>query len=287
MKNTLLNNLWKIYHRPDRPEPFSGDSDLFWSDPDFSERILEQHLDDSNGAASRPANERAAQLVWLWDKLGLQPAQHVFDVTCGPGLFAVELARYGCTVTGIDFSPASIDYAQDLVIAEGMADKCHFVEQDIRKMDYSGANFDAAILLYGQLAVFRREEAQAILEKIAQALKPGARLCLELLDQAKVDKTDSSWWFTDDSGLWDDAPYLHLGERFWFPEDESSIERYQIIHLTTGELTKIHISDQTYAVETMISMLHRAGFSHVDIYMAWDQLPVIDAEEWVAYVATK
>ena len=286
-QGNLLETLWKIYNRPERPEPFTEGSDLFWSDPSFSERILEQHLDDSNGAASRPAGERTAQIDWLWANLGLQPGMHLFDVTCGPGLYAVELARRGCTVAGIDFSPASIDYAQDLAVTEGVAHRCHFVEQDIRTMDYSGANFDAAILLYGQLAVFRQEEAQAILDNIALALKPGARLCLELLDQDKVDKTNTSWWFTDDSGLWDDEPYLHLGERFWFPDQEASIERYQIIHLATGQLTKIYISDQTYATATMAQMLRQAGFAQVNIYPNWDNLPLPDAAEWVAYVATK
>lgn len=288
MKNdTLLETLWNIYRRPDRPIPFTGDSDLFWRDPDFSERILDLHLDGSNGAATRPADERTAQINWLWDKLNLQPGMHLFDVTCGPGLYAVEFARRGCLVTGVDFSPTSIDYAKNLVVTEEVADCCTFVEQDIRLMDYSGADFDAAMLLYGQLAVFRRDEAQSILDEIAQALKPGARLCLELLDQEQVDKTDSSWWFTDDSGLWDDSPYLHLGERFWFPEKEASIERYQIIHLATGQLTKIHISDQTYATDTMAQMLQQAGFSKVEIYLTWDNLLLPDAEEWVAYIATK
>ncbi|MGD2049604.1 MAG: methyltransferase domain-containing protein [Chloroflexota bacterium] len=48
---------------------------------------------------------------WLWSKLALKLGAQVLDVTCGPGLYAVELASRGCLVTGIDFSPASIVYA--------------------------------------------------------------------------------------------------------------------------------------------------------------------------------
>lgn len=286
-KDSLNEALWQIYQRPPRPEPFSRNSDRFWLDPNFSERILQQHLDESHGAASRPADERAAQIAWLQDKLRLQPGRHLFDVTCGPGLFAVEFARRGCRVTGVDFAPVSIGYAADLALTAGVTDRCTFVEEDIRRMDFAGAAFDAAILLYGQLAVFPPDEAKAVLTRIAQALRPGALLCLELLNADRVDKTDSSWWFTDDSGLWDDRPYLHLGERFWFPEQEASLERYQIVHLETGELSEIQISDQTYSIERMVAMLNQAGFEEVEIYPDWDGLPLEDAAEWVAYLARK
>jgi ubiquinone/menaquinone biosynthesis C-methylase UbiE len=286
-KARLSDTLWQVYHRAPRPEPFNQDSDKFWTTPALAERILHQHLDDTHGAASRPVAERAAQVAWLQDKLRLQPGQHLFDVTCGPGLFAVEFAKRGCRVTGIDFAPLSIAFAADLALTAGVADRCTFIEQDIRHMNFAGATFDAAILLYGQLAVFPPVEAQAILTKIAQTLKPGAHLCLELLNADRVDKTDSAWWFTDDSGLWDDSPYLHLGERFWFSEHEASIERYQIVHLETGELSEVQISDQTYSSERMAGMLSQAGFEEVKTYTDWDGLPLEDASEWVVYVARK
>ena len=83
-------------------------------------------------------------------------------------------------------------------------------------MDLAGADFDAAIFLYGQLAIFTKAEAQALLRQLAPCTKPGGKLCVELLNQERVDKTRSNWWFTDDKGLWGDRPFLHLGERFWY-----------------------------------------------------------------------
>ncbi len=286
-RHSLTDTLWKIYRRPNPPLPWAKGSDLFWNDPAFSERILREHLDDTHGAASRETTERAAQIEWLWSKLAMQPEIHLFDITCGPGLYAVEFAHRGCTVTGIDFNPTSIAYAKDLVLIEQVTAKCTFIEQDIRHMNYRGSNFNAAILLYGQLAVFPRAQAQALLTNISQSLKPGGRLCLELLNQAQVDKEDSSWWFTDNAGLWGDGPFLHLGERFWDPDEQVSVERYHIVHLETGQLTQMQMTDQTYATETIIGMLKQAGFSAVTVYPAWGGLPLADAEEWVAYVACK
>jgi ubiquinone/menaquinone biosynthesis C-methylase UbiE len=291
MKNNtnvlLAEALWKIYQRPDGQTPPTEAKNLPWNDPDFSERMLREHLDESHGAATRVAAEQAVQINWLWEKLDLQPGSRLLDVTCGPGLYAVEFGRRGCPVIGIDFSPAAIAYANDLARSERLAAACTFIEQDVREMELTAADFDAALFLYGQLAVFTKAEAQTLLGKIAQALKPGGKLGIELLNQQRVDKTRSEWWFTDDKGLWGDRPFLHLGERFWYEEEEMSVERFYIVHLESGELTEITLSDQTYSVEMMSHMIRQAGFSSVDVYEAWDHQPLYDADEWIVYVARK
>ncbi len=283
----LRDGLWRIYRRVERPLPWSEGGNLPWDDPAFSARMLREHLDESHGAASRQLTDRQAQIEWLWAKLGLQKGQRLLDITCGPGLYAVELARRGLLVTGVDFGPAAITYARELAAEQGVNGRCTFIQQDVRQMDMAGQQFDAALFLYGQLAVFTREEAGDLLRQAAQALRPGGRLAVELLDQDNVDKTDSRWWYTDDSGLWGGAPYLHLGERFWHAQERLSLERFLILHLETGQLDEVQLCDQTYAIPEMVALMHDAGFSKVETYPAWDGLPLYDAGEWVVYVAER
>jgi SAM-dependent methyltransferase len=152
-------------------------------------------------------------------------------------------------------------------------------------MRYRRHSFDAALFLYGQLAVFPVHEARHLLEQIAQSLKPGGKLVVELLDQNKVNKEEDSWWFSDDQGLWGNTPFLHLGERFWLEQEAMSIERFHILQLDNGELEEIVLCDQTYAVDEMKQMMIEAGFASVDVYPAWDGLPLYDAAEWIVYVA--
>ena len=285
--HSLADALWRIYRRTERPAPWSEGGNLPWNDPVFSERMLREHLDESHGAASRTTPERTLVLDWLWRALDLQPGKRLLDVTCGPGLYAVELARRGCEVVGVDFGPAAIAHARDLARSQGVSDRCTFIESDARDMDFGQAEFDAALFIYGQLAVFKREEAQDLLTRVAQALKPGDKLVVELLDQNKVDKADTTWWFTDDKGLWGEKPFLHLGERFWNEAEQISTERFYIIHLDTGQLDQVMLCDQTYSVETMTEMMRQAGFSAVQVYSAWGGLPLYDAGEWVVYVANR
>lgn len=285
---TLARALWQIYHRAERPRPWSqSDGNLPWNDPAFSKRMLREHLDQSHGAASRVADEREQQIEWIWQKLGLQPGDHLLDLTCGPGLYAVALAQRGVEVSGVDFSPASIAYARELAGQEGVGDRCEFFEADVRQIELGEGRFDAALFIYGQLAVFSREQARALLEKSARALRPGAGLVVELLAQEKVDKENSNWWFSDDKGLWGDAPFLHLGERFWYEEGKLSCERFYTVHLETGELDEILLCDQTYSIEEVKEMMAATGFAEVDVHPGWDGLPLYDADEWNVYVGRR
>lgn len=283
----LRDTLWKIYRRPLRPEPWRWGGNLPWEDPAFSERMLREHLDEAHGAASRVTEERLLQLDWIWSKTALAPNYAVCDLTCGPGLYAVEFARRDCHVTGVDFGPAAVAHARKLAQNASVEERCTIIQEDIRIVDLPTAAFDLVLLIYGQLAVFTKVEAQQLLNKAANLLKPGGHLVVELLDQDRVDKTSGNWWFTDDQGLWGDEPFLHLGERFWDEDEEVSYERFYLLHLESGEHTEIHLCDQTYAVETMQAMMCEAGFRHVDVYPRWDGLPLYDADEWMVYVAQR
>lgn len=277
----LAAALQRIYDRPQPAVPWRDGANLPWDEPEFSARMLEQHLDQSHGAASRRLPEIRAQVQRIGEWLGLAPGMHLLDVTCGPGLYAAEFARRGVRVTGIDFGPASLAYARKQ--CAGLP--CEFITSDVREMALAGRGFDAAIYLYGQFTVLKPAESADVLRRIHAALKPGAPILLEILDDDRFDKKNSTWWYTDKGRLWGDFPYLHLGERTWDPEQRATVERFHIINLETGEMQVYGLSDQAYTVEQMTAMLHAAGFGHVQARPAWDGLAMKDAGEWVVYVA--
>jgi SAM-dependent methyltransferase len=277
----LAASLRRIYDRPQPPVPWEHGGNLPWDEPSFSERMLREHLDQTHGAASRPAVEIRAQVERMWDWLDLEPGKRLLDVTCGPGLYAAEFARRGLSVTGIDFSPASIAYARDH--CRGLP--CEFVQGDVRDMDFAGREFDAAIYLYGQFTVLQPEESRSVLDRIGQALRAEARLLLEVLDEEQFDKQDDTWWYTDKGGLWGDFPFLHLGERHWDEQQRAAVERFHILNLSTGELQVYGLADQAYTASQVQEMLEGAGFKNVAVRSAWDGLAMRDAHEWIVYTA--
>lgn len=67
------------------------------------------------------------------------------DVGCGSGRYAINLARLGAAVVGIDFSAAMLKLANDYAKEEGVASKVEFVEGDMNRwMDETDQHFDAA-----------------------------------------------------------------------------------------------------------------------------------------------
>lgn len=277
----LASALQRIYDRPQPPVPWRDGANLPWDDPVFSERMLREHLDQSHGAASRRAPEIRALVQVMWEWLGLSSGASLLDMTCGPGLYAVEFARQGIEVTGVDFGPAAVRHARGL--CAGLP--CRFIQADVRAYDPEPDAFDAAIYLYGQFTVLRPDESSRVLTGLRRALRPGAPLLLEILDDGRFDKKDSTWWYTGSGGLWGDDPYLHLGERTWDPERRAAIERFFITNLLSGEMQEYGLSDQAYNNEMMHRMLAAAGFATVEVHPAWDSLALRDAEEWVVYVA--
>ncbi len=91
-----------------RPPLFSVYSvHRLWADDHISSRMLEHHLDPDSDIASRNHAFIRRAASWLVDEFDLV-GRRVLDLGCGPGLYAMELARREVEVTGVDFSNRSI-----------------------------------------------------------------------------------------------------------------------------------------------------------------------------------
>jgi len=134
--------------RPDLDEP--GEA-LFWNDPYISQQMLKAHLDPNTDAASRKPETIGRSVAWIVKKLKLERGSRFLDLGCGPGLYAIRLERGGLDVTGIDFSPSSLEYARLQARQENLS--INYVLQDYLTLDYEGV-FDSACLIYFDLGVF-------------------------------------------------------------------------------------------------------------------------------------
>jgi SAM-dependent methyltransferase len=259
--------------------------DLPWGDPDFSERMLREHLDESHGAASRRPAEIACQVDLLagWMGDALAPGRHVLDVTCGPGLVARELAGRGLQVTGVDIAPAAIRHAREL--CAGLP--CTFVLSDVQAMELPAAAFDAALYLFGQPTVQRPEALGAVLGRIAAALRPGGRIALEILRAERVDRSASTSWSTSSGGLWGDGEHLVLSERDVDPAADAVVERFHVLDVATGELRVYGLADRIVTVEALAAALDRAAMDVVDVHPGWDGADVESGDQFVVVVAER
>lgn len=80
-----------------------------------------------------------------FDRLSGDEIRTVLDIGCGTGRLALDLARCGKKVTGIDFSSSMIEAAQRLKEREG-ATGVEFLYADFLEYGFSGS-FDASVAL--------------------------------------------------------------------------------------------------------------------------------------------
>jgi SAM-dependent methyltransferase len=154
--------LLDLVRRPVMCAPWDEGDNIPWNDPDFSKRMLKEHLSQAHDAASRRIEKIEEQVNWIHHKVLLGRPTQILELGCGPGLYTSRLARRGHTCVGIDYSPASIAYAADCAGQEDL--HCTYRRQDIRQAEY-GAGFGLVMLIYGELNVFRPADARNILDK--------------------------------------------------------------------------------------------------------------------------
>jgi 2-polyprenyl-3-methyl-5-hydroxy-6-metoxy-1,4-benzoquinol methylase len=88
----------------------------------------------------------------------------VLDVGCGPGHYAIELARRGAAeVTGIDFADGMLEIASARAEREGVKDRCRFERADF--LEWNPGNKYEYVILMGFMDYMREPR-----EIIAKAL---------------------------------------------------------------------------------------------------------------------
>jgi SAM-dependent methyltransferase len=217
--------------------------------------------------------------------LGERPTR-ILDLGCGPGFYAHRLAALGHECRGIDFSPASIAYAEQTAQDQALA--CAFEYGDIRTAGYR-AGYGLVMLIFGELNVFRPTDAERILTKAWAALDDGGAILLEPHTFSAVQQLGQmpNTWYSSSSGLFAEQPHLCLQENFWDSERTAATMRYLVIDAASAEVTRYASSMQAYTHEQYRHLLASSGFSDSKIFPSL--LGVADAEhqELLAIVARK
>jgi SAM-dependent methyltransferase len=119
------------------------------------------------------------EVAFLLALLSLPRAARILDVGCGPGRHAVELARRGYEVTGVDVSARFLELAAEAARRAGVG--AAFFEVDARRMPFDD-EFDAVLsLCQGGFGLMGGDDA-LVLRRMAEAARPGARVILTALN---------------------------------------------------------------------------------------------------------
>jgi SAM-dependent methyltransferase len=108
----------------------------------------------------------------------------VLDLCCGPGRHAVEFARRGFTVTGVDRSRYLLERARER--AEAAGTKVEWVLGDMREFQRPSA-FDLACNLFTSFGYFVREEDNLlVLRNVRESLRDGGTFVMDMVGKEHV-----------------------------------------------------------------------------------------------------
>jgi SAM-dependent methyltransferase len=258
-------DLMDIVQRNPLPEPWVEGEKIPWNDPGFSRRMLREHLSQEHDWASRRAVTIRKHVEWIHrEVLSSQPAR-ILDLGCGPGLYTSQLAELGHECTGIDFSPASIEYAREYAQKSHL--ECSYHLEDIREAEL-GSGYDLVIFIFGEFNAFTPQDANRILKKAFAAIRPGGSLLFEPHTFELVRKigVEPSSWYSADPGLFSDRPHLCLQENFWDEAQSVATQRYFIVDAQTGRATRFAASMQAYTQDQYLNMLKENGFKDIAFF---------------------
>jgi SAM-dependent methyltransferase len=159
------------------------------------------------------------EAAFLVELLELPVGASILDIGCGTGRHAVELARAGYAVTGIDLSGGMLREARATAERDGV--ELELVQADATSFDL-GREFDAAVCLCeGSFGLLGGDDAfehdAAVLRRALAALRPGARFVLTLLNGMRMirDATPEKV----ERGAFDPATLAESFEMEWQAED--------------------------------------------------------------------
>lgn len=251
-----------VVNRPDIFTVCETGAKIPWNDPEFSKRMLQNHLSQEHDWASRPHTIITQHTQWIASILP-DADSRILDLGCGPGLYTHLLAQAGYTCVGVDFAPAAIEYAEERAQNSGLA--LEYALADVRDYQPQG-QFDLVMMVFGEINEFSREDALKLLLKAAQCLKPNGKLLLEIQtpDAIEGQGMELPEWKALDDGYLTLGPYLCLTEYAWDKLTKRAATRWIVVK-DSGEVETFASCSQSYDEWEFKALLAEAGFSTVEL----------------------
>lgn len=182
-----------------RPPVYTPGTASMWDDEYISKQLLAVHLNPDLDLASRKPATITSTIEWL-EKAFARPDSTILDLGCGPGLYTEQLAERGHSVTGVDISTNSIQYAQESAQKKGL--NIIYRNQDYLDLD-ERETFDLILMIFTDFCVLVPETRQKVLSNIYRALKPGGIFCFDFLNGSfPITATENREWEIRKGGIW-------------------------------------------------------------------------------------
>jgi 2-polyprenyl-3-methyl-5-hydroxy-6-metoxy-1,4-benzoquinol methylase len=195
--------------------------------------------------------------------LGLPAGAAILDLYCGYGRHAIELAKRGYRVTGVDATEAFLAIARQKA-AEERADLT-FRQLDMRELGYD-REFDAVINMFAAFGYFSDAENEAVLGKVAAALRPGGLFLIDLLNRDWMVCNNLNRYWRHPSGEYVLSYKVEINQGV-------AMMRRILLNQVTGVKTQYDFVLRAYSLNELMALLEKCGLAVKVAYGGFDGRP--------------
>jgi SAM-dependent methyltransferase len=206
--------------------------------------------DFARGILPPTASQVRREVDFIEDSLAVAKGGVVMDLACGSGAHAVELSSRGYGLVGFDLSLPQLAVAGELAQERGQ--KINFLQGDMRDMSFVDV-FDGIYSWNTSFGYFEEERNVAVAERVFNALRPGGRFLLDVINRDfVVEQQPSQVWFEGDSCVcMDDMSVDFITSRL-------RVKRTMM--LDDGRTKECTFSIRIYSLHELGKLLHDIGF---------------------------
>ena len=257
----MFEELERINERP-QPFQFYTASDL-WTDEHTSKQMLSFHLNDAIEVSSRNVEFINRSVEWIASEFNIGTNCTVADFGCGPGLYAIRLAKRGASVTGIDFSARSIEYAKEEAGREHL--NISYVKQDYLKFETED-RFDLVLMIMCDYCALSSTQRKEILSKFYKILRPSGSVLLDVYSLSAFEQRKEAALYEVNllNGFWSPNKYYGFLNTFKYDREKLVLDKYTIIE--PERTRQVYNWLQHFAPEDLEKEFIEAGFYVKGLY---------------------
>ena len=209
-----------------RPELFAYyTTPQLWCDPYISQRMLETHLNENIDLASRKKDFIDRSAAWIVEQFKINNNSRICDFGCGPGLYTTRFAQYGASVTGVDFSETSIDYAKKVAEQEGL-NIDYFLQN---YLDFiPDKKFDLICMIYCDFCALSPQQRKNLMKKFYDFLDDDGSILLDVssLHHYNSMKEQRVYEYIAENGFWSANPCYIFHNTFKYEQEKISLDKF-------------------------------------------------------------
>jgi SAM-dependent methyltransferase len=233
----------------------------------------------------RPVRKECAVIAaWLIDR-GVLPGAEILDAGCGTGRYAIELARRGYVVRGVDLSPELVDIA-----TRAIGDSTGRLSFGVGDIAHLPTSRYAAILCRGVLNDIIDDASRgAVFRAFAEALQSNGVLILDVREWgASLERKTREPLFRKRVST-DRGELTFTSVTALDPENRQLMisERHKLIEEGAERISDYHFVMRCWAKEELDALLARDGFGKVSCFGAYDVGVAAGATDRLVVVAQR